>query len=112
MAAIEDTTAQHDQLLQSLQQTIHALTAKWDDAENQQCRNNFQVLGLPEGSEVEHAAEFAESFFKYLLDLYDLSPTYMIEWTHRVPTGHRVPGTPQTFLSPVLQFQGQGQDPE
>lgn len=93
VAAMEDTTAQHDQLLQSLQQKIHTLIAKSDDAKNRQHRNNARVLGLPEGTKGEHAVEFAEPFFKDLLGLTDLSVPMFTEcqWvaSFRVPhPGH------------------------
>lgn len=76
---------------------------RWpDDTENRLRHNNIHVLGLPEGNEGDHPAEFAEGFFKTVLGL---SPTYVIEWAHRVPMGWAIPGTnPLPFLVRFLNY--------
>lgn len=55
------------------------LVVKSDDAENRLRRNNVWVLGLSEGAEGDHPTEFAEAFFKELLGLTEVSPTYVVE---------------------------------
>lgn len=61
--------------------------AKSDNAENRLRRNNISVLGLPEGAKGENPADFAETFFKSILALTEVSQTYVVERAHRVPTG-------------------------
>lgn len=103
ISATEDITSQHAGSLLTLQRTVQALVARADDAENRMRRNNVRVLGLPEG---DHPAEFAEVFFKSLLDIQEVSPTYVVERAHRVPTGRRVVGAPpRPFLVRFLNYR-------
>lgn len=62
------------------------LVTKWDDSENRMCRNNGCVLDLPEGTEGDRPVELAEAFFKDLLGLIEIFPSYVVEHAHRVPT--------------------------
>lgn len=65
-----------------------------------------RVLGLPEGAEGDHPAEFAENFFKDLLDLPSVSSTYVVERAHQVPMVRRTVGAPpRPFLVKFLNFQ-------
>lgn len=64
------------------------------------------MVGLPEGAEGTAATTFAEQFFKSLLALGDLPPTYVAERAHRVPTGSRPPGAPpRPFLVRFLNYR-------
>lgn len=75
-------------------------------AEDRQRRNNIRVVGLPEGSEGDKPAQFAELFFKQLLSIQEMPPTYVVERAHRVPTGNRPPGAfPRPFLVRFLNFR-------
>lgn len=56
---------------------VRALKHKADDMEDQHRRNN--VVGLPEGAEGAKTTVFAEQFFKQLLSLEELPPTYVVE---------------------------------
>lgn len=106
ISATEDLTTSHDHRLEVLENTVKSLVAKSDDAENRLRRNNVRVLGLPEGSEGERPAEFAEAFFKDILELTPVSPTYVVERAHRVPTGRRPPGAPpRPFLVRFLNYR-------
>lgn len=88
-------SSQHTHILKSLQQTVHKLVTK-SDVENR----------LPEGVEGDHTAEFAESFFKKLLKLTEVSPSYIVERTHRVPLGRRIPGVAhRPFLVRFLNYR-------
>ena len=106
VSATEDLTATHATSIAELQRTVQSLVAKSDDAENRLRRNNVRVLGLPEREEGEHPAEFAEEFFKTLLNLTDVPPTYVVERAHRVPTGRAIPGNPpRPFLVGFLNYR-------
>lgn len=106
ISATEDLTTRHDDAIHTLQRTVQSLVAKSDDAENRLRRNNVRVLGLPEGAEGDHPAEFAEAFFKKLLNLTEVTPTYVVERAHRVPTGRSIPGAPpRPFLVRFLNFR-------
>lgn len=66
------------------------------------------VLGLPKGVEGQRLVEFAESFFKSPISLTDISPTYVVERAHRVPTGRGTPGAPERhFLVRFLNYRDQ-----
>lgn len=105
ISTTEDLTATHATTIADLQHTVQALVAKSDDAGNRSCRNNIQVLGLPEG-EGNCPAEFAEQFFKNLLGLTEIPPAYVVERAYRVPTGRVIPGTnPIPFLVRFLNYQ-------
>lgn len=106
ISVTEDLTSQHEGSLSALQRTVQALVARADDAENRMRRNNVRVLGLPEGAEGDRPAEFAEAFFKTLLELREVPPTYVVERDHRVPTGRRVVGAPpRPFLVRFLNYR-------
>lgn len=68
------------------------LVTKSEDVENRLRHNNVRVLGLLEGAEGDRTAEFTERFFKKLLNITEVSPTYAAERAHRVPAGRRIPG--------------------
>lgn len=64
------------------------------------------MVGLSEGAEGDTTATFAEQFFKQILQLGDLPPTYVVERAHRVPAGVRPPGTfPRPFLVRFLNYR-------
>lgn len=78
--------------------------AKSDDVENCFRQNNDRVLGFPESAGVT-----AESFFKDILGLQSVPPTYVVERAHRVPMGRQIPGAPPCpFLVKFLNFQYRG----
>lgn len=78
--------------IEDLQFTVKDLVVKSDDAENRLCCNNVRVLGLPERSEGENPTVFAESFFKDLFQLTDVSPTYVVKRAHMVLSRCPFPG--------------------
>lgn len=87
-----------------LQELVRSLQHR--AAEDRQRRNNVRVVGLPEGVEGAKTTMFAEQFFKQILQLADLPPTYVVERAHRVPTGVRPPGTfPRPFLVRFLNYR-------
>lgn len=99
VSEVEDTSHTHDTHLSELHE-------KTDDAEDRQRWNNVQVVGLLEGAEGAKPVLFAEQFFKQLLSLQDLSPTYVLERAHRVPTGVHPPGAfPRPFLVRFLNYK-------
>lgn len=62
--------------------------------------------GLAEGSEGDHLVEFAETFFKTLLNLTEISPRYAVERAHRVPTGrYTAEAPPRPFLVRFLNYR-------
>lgn len=80
--------------------------ARSEDAENCLRCNNVWVVGLPECAEGQNPVVFAETFFKQLLGLQQLSPVYVVERAHRVPTGRRPAGAwPRAFLFRLLNFR-------
>lgn len=86
---MEDASHSQGTQLTELQELVRSLQHRADDAEDRQRRNNVRVVGLPEGAEGDKTAMFAEQFFKQILQLADLPPTYVVERAHRVPTGVR-----------------------
>lgn len=106
ISATEDLTTCHDRRIEGLEHMVKTLVAKSDDAENLLRSNNVRVLGLPEGSEGEWPAEFAEAFFKDILNLAPVPPTYVVEPAQCVPTGRRTPGSPpRPFLMRFLNYR-------
>ncbi|XP_077340579.1 cadherin EGF LAG seven-pass G-type receptor 2 [Lithobates pipiens] len=102
---VEDTSHSYGAQLAELREQVKALQHKAIDAEDRQRRNNLRVVGLPEGAEGDQPAHFAEQFFKQLLSIAEVPPTYVVERAHRVPTGHRPPGAfPRPFLVRFLNF--------
>lgn len=82
--------ASHSQGSQSeFRDMVRSLQHRADDAKDRQRRNNVRVVGLPDSAEGAKPVLFAERFFKTLLSLEDLPPTYVVERAHRVPTGAR-----------------------
>lgn len=105
---VEDPTTYHTAQLTDLQDMVRALQNRADDTEDQQRRNNVRVVGLPEGAEGAKSTVFSEQFFKQLLALKDLPPTYVVERAHRVPTGNRPPphgAPPRPFLVYLLNYR-------
>lgn len=106
VSEVEDVSHVHDGRITELREQVQALQRRADDAEDRQRRNNIRVVGLPEGAEGDKTTTFAELFFKQLLSLQDLPPTYVIERAHRVPTGNRPPGAfPRPFLVRFLNYR-------
>lgn len=106
ISTVEDVAASTAQSVVELQQQVKTLMARSEDAENRLRRNNVRVVGLPEGEEGANPVEFAEAFFKKLLGLQHLSPVYVVERAHRVPTGRRPAGArPRAFLVRLLNFR-------
>lgn len=89
ISKVEDTSHSHGMQLSELRDLVRSLHYRADDAEDRQRRNNIWVVGLPEGAEEAKPVIFAEQFFKQLLSLEDLPPTYVVERAQRVPTGTR-----------------------
>lgn len=105
---IEDTSRDHGAQLAELRDKVRSLQHKVTDAEDRHRRNNIEVVGLPEGAEGDRPAQFAEHFFKQLLSMQDMPPTYVVEQVHRVPAGSRPPGAfPRPFLVRFLNFRDQ-----
>lgn len=66
--------------------------------------NNVWVVGLPEGVEGSHPI-FAESFFRQLLNLMQISLTYIVKWAHEVLICPRPTcSPPRPFLVRFLHF--------
>lgn len=86
--------------LTELQNRLKCLVAESDDAENRMRRNNVWVLGLPEGSKRNRLTEFVEAFFKDILGLEDICPTYVAVRAHRVPMGRPISGA---HVVPVIK---------
>lgn len=98
---MEDTTASTVLFVIELQQ-VKILMARSEDTEKRIRCNNVQVVGLPEGAVGQNPVVFAETFFKQLLGLQQLSPVYVVEHAHRVPYWRMA-----TCLSgSTAQFQG------
>lgn len=106
ISEVEDTSHTQGSQLAELKGMVDALQRRADDAEDRQRRNNVRVVGLPEGAEGTVTTTFAEQFFKSLLTLGDLPPTYIVERAHRVPTGARPSGAPpRPFLVRFLNYR-------
>lgn len=106
ISATKDLTTSHDRRIEALKSTVKTLVAKSDDAKNCLRRNNVKVLGLPEGSEGERPAEFAEAFFKDILELALVPPTYVVERAHHIPPGCCTPrAPPRPFLVRFLNYR-------
>lgn len=87
--------------------TVRRLSAHSDDAENYLHRNNYQVLGLPEGAEGDLPVDFAEAAFKDLLGLRQVSTIHVMERALHVHTVHGVPGAlpaPSRFPSSTIEI--------
>lgn len=105
MSEVKDRMGQHLAMITDLQTTVKLLVSKSDDAKICMRCSNVRVLGLPEGSEGDHPADFAEAFFKDLLGLTAVSSTYVAEWAHRVPMGRPISGAPpRLFLVYYLNY--------
>lgn len=83
--AMEDHTGQHVDMIAELQHTVKLLVRKADDAENRMCCNNVRVLNIPDWAEEDHPADFAEAFFKDLLNLPEVPAMYIAECANQVP---------------------------
>lgn len=106
ISVVEDTSQTQGNQLVELQAMVKSLQSRAEEAEDRQRRNNVRVVGLPEGAEGSQTAAFAELFFKRLLDLGELPPTYVVERAHRVPMGRRPPGEyPRPFLVRFLNYR-------
>lgn len=106
ISEVEDASHTQGSQLNELKDMVRALQRRADDAEDRQRRNNVRVVGLPEGVEGSTPSTFAEQFFKSLLSLGDLPPTYVAERAHRVPTGARPSGAPpRPFLVRFLNYK-------
>lgn len=77
-ASLENTAFSHTQSNADLSITVKLLMTRSKDAENRLHHNNVSVLGLPEGAEGSHHIIVAESIFRQLLDLQQVSPS---PWT-------------------------------
>lgn len=73
--------------------------------ENQPHHNNILVLGNSERVQGTQPIIFSENFLITLLDLKDLSPTFVVGRVHRVPLTPPIPGTP--FLICLLNYRDQ-----
>lgn len=103
---IEDTSHDYGAEIAELRDQVRSLQHKAIDAEDHQRRNIIRVVGLPEGAEGDRPAQFSEHFFKQLLAMPDMPPTYVVERAHRVPMGNRPPGAfPRPFLVHFLNFR-------
>lgn len=76
---VEDVEHSQGYQLSEIWDMARSLQHRADDAEDRQRRNNMRVMGLPEGAEGAKPVLFAEQFFKALLSLGDLPPTYVGE---------------------------------
>lgn len=105
ISEVEDASHTQGSQLAELKDIVRSLHHRADDAEDRQQRNNVRVVGLPEGAEGSAPSNFAEQFFKSLLALGDLPPTYVAERAHRVATGARPSGAPpRPFLVRFLNY--------
>lgn len=106
ISEMEDTSHSQGSQLMELKEMVGTLQCRADDSEDHQRRNNVRVVGLPEGAEGTDATAFAEQFFKSLVSLGELPPTYVAKRAHRVPTGARPSGAPpRPFLVRFLNYR-------
>lgn len=85
---------------------MKALQEKSVDTENRLRRNNIRIIGLPEKTEGNKPAEFAETVLISLLDLPAMPPTFVVERAHRVPPTPPIPGNPpRPFLLRLLNYR-------
>lgn len=106
-----DVSHSQDTQLSELQDMVKMLQNRADDAEDRQRRNNVRVVELPEGAKGTQPTTFAEQFFKQLLELGELPPTFVVEWAHRVP--HRQMSlwcVPSSVPSQIPELQGPQHD--
>lgn len=82
ISEVEDDAHFQGSQLSDLQDMVRSLQHRADNANNRQRRNNVRVVGRPEGAEGTKPVLFAKQFFKNLLSLEDLPPTYVVERAH------------------------------
>lgn len=77
-----------------------------EDAENRSRRNNVRILGLPERAEGSKPELFAEQLIREVLSPVALSPCFIIERAHRIPTRTLPPGAPpRPFIMKILNYR-------
>ncbi|XP_041430045.1 NIMA-related kinase 6 S homeolog isoform X1 [Xenopus laevis] len=102
ISTIEDTIAPYSDIISTLQQKVATLTARAEDSENRNRRNNLRIVGLPEGSEGRAPEAFVEAWLKQTLGEEVFSAIFIIERAHRVPTRPLPPGAPPRPL--IMRF--------
>lgn len=71
---VEDVQCDHHADLQTLKIEVKHLESKAEDAENCNCHNNLQIIGLPEGTEGADPVAFTERLLHTLLPRIPSSP--------------------------------------
>lgn len=106
VSEMEDVQREHHTDLQALKLKVKNLEIRAEDAENQNRRNNLQVLGLPEGAEDDDPVAFMEGLLPSLLPRAKFSPHFCIERAHRIPASRGPQGAPpRTFIFKLLHYQ-------
>lgn len=106
VGAVEDDMHTTETTIHTLKQQVKVLEARAEDAENRNRRNNVRILGLPERAEGPNPELFAEQLIRELLSPITLSPCFIIERAHRIPTRALPPGAPaRPFIIKVLNYR-------
>lgn len=77
---------------------------KVDDLENRLCRNNLQLVGLPEQVEGFDPVAFLESWLEQEFGRDQLSAFFVIEQAHRVPGRPLPAGSLLNYWTGILFF--------
>lgn len=79
---------------------------KSDDFENRLRRNNLRLIGVPEKAEGSNPTDFFEHWLAQLIGKDRLSPLFVVERAHRVPTRAMPPGAPpRPVLARILHYK-------